>query len=154
GNGLEPLINGDEAYPAMLDAINQAHRSLSLQTYIFDRDEVGLAFSKALGEATRRGVEVRVLIDAAGTRYSWPTILHALRSEGVRYARFLPLLSLGRLLAMNLRTHRKILVTDGTLGFTGGLNIRLGNCLQKNPPSPVQDLHFRVRGPVVTQMQE
>jgi cardiolipin synthase len=138
----------------MLEAIGQARQSVSLLTYIFDRDEVGLAFSKALGEATRRGVEVRVLIDAAGTRYSWPTILHALRSEGVRYARFLPLLSLGRLLAMNLRTHRKILVTDGTLGFTGGLNIRLGNCLQKKPPSPVQDLHFRIRGPVVTQMQE
>ncbi len=154
GNRIEPLINGDEAYPAMLEAIAQARTSVSLLTYIFDRDEVGMAFARALGEATRRGVEVRVLIDAAGTRYSWPPILHALRHEGVRYARFLPLYRLGRLLAMNLRTHRKILVCDGKLGFTGGLNIRAGHCLKANPRSPVQDLHFRVQGPVVMQMQE
>ena len=154
GNRIEPLINGDEAYPAMLEAIAQARTSVSLLTYIFDRDEVGIAFAHALGQATRRGVEVRVLIDAAGTRYSWPPILHALRREGVRYARFLPLYRLGRLLAMNLRTHRKILVCDGKLGFTGGLNIRAGNCLKANPQSPVQDLHFRVEGPVVMQMQQ
>jgi cardiolipin synthase len=154
GNRLEPLINGDQAFPAMLEAISQARYTVTLLTYIFDRDEIGLAFSRALGDAARRGVEVRVLIDAAGTRYSWPTILHALRQEGVRYARFLPLFSLGRLLAMNLRTHRKLLVADGVVGFTGGLNIRVGHCLQKNPRSPVQDLHFRVQGPVVTQMQE
>jgi cardiolipin synthase A/B len=154
GNQIEPLINGDEAFPAMLDAIQKARRSVSLLTYIFDRDAAGLAFSRALGEATRRGVEVRVLIDAAGTRYSWPTILRSLRQEGVRYARFLPLFSMGRLLAMNLRTHRKILVADGELGFTGGMNIRAGNCIRQHPKSPVQDLHFRVRGPIVNQMQE
>jgi cardiolipin synthase len=154
GNRIEPLLNGDEAYPAMLEAIRKARTSVSLVTYIFDRDDVGMAFAEALGEATRRGVEVRVLIDAAGTRYSWPTILHALRQQGVRYARFLPLFSMGRVLAMNLRTHRKILVCDGALGFTGGLNIRAGHCLKSNPRNPVQDLHFRVQGPVVTQMQE
>lgn len=154
GNRIDPLLNGDEAYPAMLDAINRATISLALQTYIFDRDEIGLAFVKALGEAARRGVEVRVLIDAAGTRYSWPSILHALRREKVRHARFLPLLGPGRLLAMNLRSHRKILVADGRVGFTGGLNIRIGHALRRNPRSPVQDIHFRVRGPVVTQMQE
>jgi cardiolipin synthase len=154
GNRVEPLINGDAAYPAMLEAIRNARKSISLQTYIFDRDEIGIAFSHALAEATRRGVEVRVLIDAAGTRYSWPTILHTLHHDGVRYARFLPLFSMGRLLALNLRTHRKIMVVDGTLGFTGGLNIRVGHCVLKSPRHPVQDLHFRVEGPVVTQMQE
>ena len=61
---------------------------------------------------------------------------------------------IGRLLAMNLRTHRKILVVDGVLGFTGGFNIRVGHCLLKSPAHPVQDLHFRVEGPIVTQMQE
>jgi cardiolipin synthase A/B len=194
GNRIEPLINGDEAFPAMLEAIQHARQTVSFCTYIFDRDEAGLAFARALGEATRRGVEVRVLIDATGTRYSWPTILRALRREGVKYARFLPSFALWHLMAMNLRTHRKILVADGRVGFTGGMNIRVGHCLKGSasvspasgggvPPAgsgappggtpgqlaggdaratlptarprhPVQDIHFRVRGPVVTQLQE
>ena len=70
GNRIDPLVNGDEAYPAMLEAIQQARRTISLVTYIFVRDEVGMAFAHALGEAARRGVEVRVLIDAMGTWYS------------------------------------------------------------------------------------
>src|SRR5512135_1637988 len=154
GNRIDLLVNGDEAYPAMLEAIQHARQTVSFVTYIFDRDEVGMAFAHALGEAARRGVEVRVLIDATGTRYSWPTILRTLRREGVRHARFLPSLALWHLMATNLRTHRKILVADGHVGFTGGLNIRVGHCLQRQPRSPVQDIHFRVRGPVVTQLQE
>jgi cardiolipin synthase A/B len=154
GNQIEPLINGDEAFRAMLEAVRQARHTVSFCTYIFDNDEIGLAFAQALGEATRRGLEVRVLIDATGTRYSWPTILHALRREGVRYARFMPSFALWHLMAMNLRTHRKILVADGRVGFTGGINIRAGHCLQRQPRNPVQDIHFRVRGPVVTQLQE
>jgi len=154
GNRIEPLVNGDEAYPAMLEAIQQAQQTISFLTYIFDRDEAGLAFARALGEATRRGVEVRVLIDATGTRYSWPTILRTLRRAGVRYGRFLPSFTLWRLMSMNMRTHRKILVADGRLGFTGGMNIRVGHCLRRNPRNPVQDIHFRVQGPVVTQLQE
>jgi cardiolipin synthase len=154
GNRLEPLINGDEAFPAMLEAIQQARQTISFCTYIFDRDEVGVAFARALGEAARRGVEVRVLIDAAGTRYSWPSILRTLRQERVRHARFLPSFALWHLTSMNLRTHRKIMVVDGRVGFTGGMNIRVGHRLLPPPHSPVQDIHFRVRGPVVTQMQE
>jgi len=77
-----------------------------------------------------------------------------LRKEKVPYARFLPAFALWRMMSMNMRTHRKILVADGQVGFTGGINIRKGHCLQKNPKRPVQDLHFRVEGPVVTQLQE
>jgi cardiolipin synthase len=154
GNKIEPLVNGDETFPAMLDAIRQAEKTISLQTYIFDRDEIGIEFARALGEAARRGVEVRVLIDAAGTRYSWPSILHTLRHEKIRYARFLPGFALWRLMQINLRTHRKILVVDGRAGFTGGLNIRAGHCVKRNPKRPVQDIHFRVEGPVVNQLQE
>lgn len=154
GNDIEPLIDGDEAFPAMLEAIRSARKSISLQTYIFDRDEAGLAFAEALGEAVRRGVEVRVLIDAAGTRYSFPSILPALRRLNVKHARFLPSLAPWSVTTLNMRTHRKFLVIDGQLGFTGGMNIRIGNCLKKNPRYPVQDLHFRVRGPVVAQLQE
>jgi cardiolipin synthase len=154
GNRVDPLVNGEEAYPAMLEAIQHARQTVSFVTYIFDRDEIGIAFAHALGEAVRRGVEVRVLIDATGTRYSWPTILHTLRREGVKYARFLPSFALWHLMSMNMRTHRKILVVDGRTGFTGGMNIRVGHCLQRQAPKPVQDIHFRVTGPVVTQLQE
>jgi len=154
GNRVEPLLGGDAAYPAMLEAIAGAARSITLSTYIFDRDEAGIAFAEALGAAVRRGVEVRVLIDATGTRYSWPPILGTLRREGVPYARFLPAFALWRLMSMNLRNHRKVLVVDGKLGFTGGMNIRVGHWLSKKPKSPVQDLHFRVEGPVVSHLQE
>jgi cardiolipin synthase len=154
GNRLEPLVNGDTAYPAMLDAIAGAKHTLSLSTYIFDRDAAGLAFVQALGEAVRRGVTVRVLIDATGTRYSWPPILRGLRRAGVPYARFLPAFPLWRLMSMNLRNHRKILVADGRIGFTGGLNIRAGHQLLAHPAHPIQDIHFRVEGPVVTHLQE
>jgi cardiolipin synthase len=154
GNRIDLLVNGDEAYPAMLEAIQHARQTVSLVTYIFDRDEVGMAFAQALGEAVRRGVEVRLLIDAMGVRYSWPTILNRLRREGVKHARFLPSFGLWHLMSMNMRTHRKILVVDGGLGFTGGMNIRAGRCLERQVPNPVQDLHFRVQGPVVTQLQE
>ncbi|MFA5863358.1 MAG: phospholipase D-like domain-containing protein [Phycisphaerae bacterium] len=154
GNRIDPLVNGDEAYPAMLEAIQHACKTVSLMTYIFDRDEVGIAFAHALGEAARRGVEVRVLIDAMGTWYSWPTILHTLQREGVKCARFLPPFALRHMMSVNMRTHRKILVADGRVGFTGGMNIRVGHCIQRQPPNPVQDIHFRVKGPVVTQLQE
>lgn len=154
GNRVELLINGDAAYPAMLDAIANARHSVTLSTYIFDRDEVGLAFARALGDAVKRGVEVRVLIDATGMRYSWPTIRGALRREGVRHARFLPTFPVWQLLSLNLRNHRKLLVVDGRIGFTGGMNIRVGHWLEKQPSHPVRDLQFRVEGPVVAHLQE
>ncbi len=154
GNRVELLANGDEAYPAMLQAIQQARETLSFVTYLFDRDEVGLAFARALGEAARRGVQVRVLVDAMGARYSFPSILRVLQREGVSYARFLPPLASWHLMALNMRTHRKLMVADGRIGFTGGMNIGLRHCLQRQPRQPVQDLHFRLEGPVVSQLQE
>ncbi len=154
GNRVEPLLNGDETYPAMLAAIDGATHSISLATYIFDNDPAGRKFADALERAVRRGVEVRVLIDDAGARYSWPSILRVLRRRGVRVVRFMPRFILLRLAALNMRSHRKILVVDGRIGFTGGINIRHGNCLQAQPRKPVQDLHFRLQGPVVAQLQE
>lgn len=154
GNTVRLLVNGDAAYPEMLEAIGQARQSVTLSTYIFDRDETGLAFVRALGEARRRGVEVRVLIDATGTRYSWPSILGPLKRAGVPCARFMRTFPVRRLLEVNLRNHRKTLVVDGRTGFTGGLNIRAGHWLSHNPRHPVRDLHFRVEGPLVAQLQE
>jgi cardiolipin synthase A/B len=89
-------------------------------------------------------------------RYSWPSIVHRLRHERVPFARFLPssLLAPWRVATINLRNHRKLLILDGRLAFTGGINIRDGNLLASQPRNPVQDLHFRAEGPVVTQLQE
>lgn len=151
GNAIEPLVNGDEAFPAMLAAIGSAERSLSFCTYIFDCDPVGEEFLEALKAARARGVEVRVLIDHVGSRYSHPTMVHRMREEGIPVAPFLPTRRFFPY--TNLRNHRKILVADGHLGFTGGANIRLGHCLDRDPPVPVQDLHFEVRGPVVVDLQ-
>ncbi len=156
GNRIQPFVNGDEAFPAMLAAIESATKSISLVTYIFDNDPTGRQFSDALGRAVKRGVAVRVLVDSAGARYSWPSILRRLRQAGVPAARFLPssLFAPWRVVTVNLRNHRKILVVDGQTAFTGGMNLRHGNVLAAKPKSPVQDLHFRVEGPLVTQLQE
>ena len=156
GNHVQPLVNGDEAFPAMLAAIESAKHTISMVSYIFDNDASGKQFADALGRAVKRGVAVRVLIDAAGTRYSWPPITYKLKHAQVPFAKFLPasLLTPWRVATINLRNHRKILVVDGQTAFTGGMNIRHGNVLADQPGSPVRDLHFRVEGPVVTQLQD
>lgn len=154
GNRVDPLVNGDAAFPAMLAAIDAAKRTVTLSTYIFDNDSCGAVFVAALGRAVERGVQVRVLIDGAGAHYSVPSIFHSLRHARIPVAEFLPTPSLWRLMSINLRNHRKILVVDGTLGFTGGMNLRAGNLLAQNPRHPVRDLHFRLEGPVVAQLQE
>jgi cardiolipin synthase A/B len=154
GNKVETLINGDAAYPAMLAAINQATQTIGLSTYIFDNDRNGRLFVDALANAVQRGVTVRVLVDAAGSHYSVPSIIHALHHARVPVGVFLPTLAPWRLMSMNLRNHRKIMVVDGRIGFTGGINLREGNLVAQNPRHPVRDLHFRLEGPVVAQLQE
>lgn len=154
GNRIDVLVNGDEAFPAMIQAIESARESVALATYIFDNDPVGQQVAKALMNAVRRGVAVRVLVDDTGARYSFPPIVHVLRKGGVPVARFLPSLVPWHAMSINLRNHRKILVVDGRLGFTGGMNIRQVHLLKANPRHPTQDLHFRVVGPVVRQFQE
>ncbi len=153
GNRIVPLLNGDQTYPAMLKAIESARRSLTLVTYIFDRDRLGLRFAEALAAAVQRGVQVRVLIDDAGSRYSFPSIISTLRKHNVPVARFLPTLNPWRTLYSNLRTHRKIMVADGTIGFTGGINFRADHVLSEPTSFPVQDTHFQLEGPVVAQLQ-
>jgi cardiolipin synthase len=154
GNKIEPLVNGDEAFPAMLAAIESAQKSLALCSYIFDNDATGQKFAAALARAVARGVAVRVLVDAAGARYSWPPITRVLRHAKVPSARFLPSFAPWRVATINLRNHRKLLIADGQLAFTGGMNLRQGNVLASRPKSPVQDLQFRIAGPLVAQLQE
>ncbi|MFB6352360.1 MAG: phospholipase D-like domain-containing protein, partial [Bradymonadaceae bacterium] len=154
GNKVGPLLNGDEAYPAMLEAIEAAETSISFSTYIFDNDEWGRRFVDAFGDAVDRGVEVRVLVDAAGLRYSFPSVLRRLRGAGVTTRRFLPSLFPPHLMSVNLRNHRKVMVVDGELGFTGGMNIRDGHVVGDEPDDPIQDIHFQIEGPVVANLQE
>jgi cardiolipin synthase len=154
GNLIEPLVNGDTAYPAMLQAISEATESIALSTYIFDNDSVGRDFVAALSSAVKRGVEVRVLIDATGALYSWPSIIGLLRRSGVRVERFLPTRFPFHMLSINLRNHRKLMIVDGRLAFTGGMNIREGHAFARKPKHPVQDVQFQIEGPVVAQMQE
>jgi len=156
GNLVAPLRDGDEAYPQMLEAIAQAQRSVTLSSYLFDHDAVGLRFVAALVAAHERGVQVRVLVDAVGARYSWPraATLDLLAARGVPARRFNPTRSPIRLRYLNLRNHRKVLVLDGEVAFTGGMNIRADHVLADEPAHPTRDLHFRMSGPVVAQLQQ
>ena len=153
GNSVRPLVNGEEAFPAMIGAIDAAERTVALSTYVFNHDPAGEMFVAALARAVRRGVEVRVLIDAVGARYSRLPIAGALRQRGIQVARFLRTVLPWRMQYMNMRNHRKLLVTDGRVGFTGGMNISEGNFVRGSTRAPIQDIHFCVTGPVVAHMQ-
>jgi cardiolipin synthase len=153
GHRVEPLLDGDAAYPAMLAAIDAAAASVTLVSYIFDNDAAGEAFLDALVRARARGIEVRVLIDDVGSRYTKPTMVRRLRDAGVPVAAFLPTRVPRLYQYANLRMHRKILVVDGQVGFTGGMNIRAGHWLTRTPGHPVRCVHFRIDGPVVADMQ-
>ena len=154
GNALEIYENGDEAYPPMLAAIAAAQRSVGMSSYIFHNDEWGGRFIDALAEAQGRGVAVRVLIDGIGGGWLLAGAYHQLRRQGVPAARFLHSLLPWRMPFLNLRSHKKILVVDGTVGFTGGMNIASQNVMATHSHEPVQDTHFRVTGPVVAQLTE
>ncbi|MGJ8672853.1 cardiolipin synthase [Rubritalea sp.] len=154
GNAVTPLINGDEAYPEMLKAIDEAEVSISLNSYIFDFDRVGNQFLNALQRANDRGIEVRVMIDGVGARYSKPSMVGCLQKAGIKVAAFLPSKAPWKMAFANLRNHRKILVIDGRVGFTGGTNIREGHCLKLDPVFPVACLHFKIEGPAVCNLQE
>ena len=153
GNAVVPLHNGEQAYPRMLEAIAQAHQTVTLASYIFDWDEVGHDFARALGATARRGVRVHVLVDGMGALRSFSRMGRRLLQSGAEVAAFFPLrFPFGRL-RLNLRNHRKILVVDGQTGFTGGMNISNRYLTEDTAPGRVEDLHFEITGPVVAEMQ-
>ncbi|MGX5736380.1 phospholipase D-like domain-containing protein [Bosea thiooxidans] len=153
GNAIVTLRSGDEAYAAMQAAIEGAQRSVILESYIFDRDPAGLRIADALIAAHRRGVAVRVLIDAVGARYSVPSIAGYLREGGVGFDVFNGNIIMGlKLPYANLRTHRKILVVDGAVAFMGGMNIRQGFTREFAGEAFAHDTHFRLEGPVVADL--
>ena len=150
GNTAELLKNGDEIFPAMTKAIREAQKTVNLETYIFQPDEAGRQFADAMVEAAGRGVEVRLLIDAWGSKLG--DLQERLEKAGVKWREYRPL-RLFTIYKVGKRTHRKILVVDGKIAFTGGLGISkqwLGNARN---PKEWRDTQVRVTGPAVDQMQ-
>lgn len=152
GNQVEILQGGDQTYPAMVKAIDTAERAIALQTYIFDNDQEGRKIVEALTRARDRGVEIRVLIDAVGAKYSRPPITRLLKKNGIRTARFMTNPMGMRMPYANLRSHRKIMIIDGRVGFTGGMNIREEFVQRSSGTPPDRDTHFRFEGPIVQQL--
>ncbi len=153
GHHVDIFYNGEGAYPAMLAAIEQAQDSILLMTYIFETNATGRRFIDALGNAMARGVNVRVVIDGMGEKYSFPRATRLLRRVDVPVCRFNPPKLIPPSLPINMRNHRKIMVVDERISFTGGINI--GDRHLVDAPaekSPVADIHFRITGPIVAQL--
>jgi cardiolipin synthase A/B len=154
GNTASVLRGGDEAYPSMLAAIRNARHSVALGSYIFRDDLVGRSFIGALIDAHKRGVEVRVLIDGIGSGYILSSPLRDLEAAGIPTARFLHTWVPWRMPFLNMRNHKKLLIVDGTVGFTGGLNIGADHSRQRAPKDYVDGVQVRVEGPVTRQLMD
>jgi cardiolipin synthase len=151
GNRIRTLQNGDAIFGAMLEAIGRARASVTFEQFIL-RDGIGLRFCEAFEAAARRGVEVRVLLDWVGAKELDEGTLDRLREAGVQVELYHrpALRHLGRL---NNRTHRKLMVIDGRLGFTGGACVGHEWTGDAEDPQHWRDTHYEVEGPVVAQMQ-
>jgi cardiolipin synthase len=154
-NSLQPFFDGETAYAAMLKAIAEARHTVSLASYLFATDTTGRAFIAVLNDARLRGVEVRVLLDGIGELYNFPRASRLLKKCGVKMARFLPPRLLPPSVHINLRNHRKLLVVDGHIAFTGGMNIG-DRQLRKQPGNrhETADIHFQLTGPIIDQLQQ
>ena len=152
GNRIVDLQNGHEIFPAMLEAIASAQQSITFETYIYWSGTIGERFAEVLSERAGAGVEVNVLIDWAGSAKMDDAMIERMRKAGVRVERYRPLrwYTLGRI---NNRTHRKLLVVDGLIAFTGGVGIADGWTGNAGDAGHWRDMHFRVQGPVVPQFQ-
>lgn len=152
GNRIEDLQNGDEIFPAMLEAIRAATRTITFETYIYWSGDIGERFAQALIERAGAGVSVHVMLDWVGCDRISTALLTRMRQGGVDVERYhrVRWYTLGRL---NNRTHRKVLVIDGHLAFTGGVGIADQWLGHAQDPSHWRDMHFRVSGPVAAQMQ-
>jgi cardiolipin synthase A/B len=152
GNRITALHNGDEIFPAMLEAIRGARRTVLFETFIYWSGEIGDQFAQALSERARAGLKVHVLLDWLGSIKVDQELVDTMREAGVEVHRFHPLrwYNLGRI---NNRTHRKLLIVDGSIGFTGGVGIAPQWTGHAQDEEHWRDSHFRVEGPVVAQMQ-
>lgn len=152
GNTVTPLVNGVEIFPSMLEAIRAAKHTITFETFIYWSGAIGEEFAAALSERARNGVKVHVLVDWMGSTKMNDELLKQMTDAGVEIERFHPV-RWYTLTKLNNRTHRKLLVVDGKIGFTGGVGIAdqwLGNAEDKEH---WRDSHYRVEGPVVADMQ-
>lgn len=152
GNEILPLQNGEEIFPAMLKAIRGARTSITFETYIYWSGSIGKEFADALVERARAGIPVHVMLDWAGSIKMDGSLVDELSDAGVEVRQYHPLrwYSVSRL---NNRTHRKLLVVDGRIGFTGGVGVADQWNGHAQDPEHWRDIHFRIEGPVVAQLQ-
>ncbi|RYX95021.1 MAG: cardiolipin synthase B [Comamonadaceae bacterium] len=152
GNRVTELLNGDQIFPSMLEAIAGARKTILFETYIYWSGDIGKKFADALSAKAKSGVKVHVLMDWVGSGRIDDALIDEMKGAGVEVERYHPL-SWYNLARMNNRTHRKLLIVDGAVGFTGGVGIAplwTGNA---QDPDHWRDSHFKVEGPVVAQMQ-
>nr|WP_251140788.1 phospholipase D-like domain-containing protein [Rhodoferax sp. U11-2br] len=152
GTKVQALLNGDQIFPPMLAAIRAAQVSITFETYIYWSGDIGRTFAAALAERARQGVKVHVLLDWVGSAKMDDSLVDVMAQAGVQIRRFHPphWSHLGRL---NNRTHRKLLVIDGRVGFTGGVGVASPWTGHAQDPAHWRDTHFEIKGPVVAQMQ-
>ncbi|PIT98968.1 MAG: hypothetical protein COT74_12035 [Bdellovibrionales bacterium CG10_big_fil_rev_8_21_14_0_10_45_34] len=153
-NSIEAYEKGSEVYASMLQAIEGAKHTVHLCTYIFDNGQVAKRLIEAMAAAQTRGVKVRILLDDVGRRYTWPSIVGSLKKAGLESRTFLPIFKPGTIHYFNLRNHRKLLIVDDELVFTGGMNVRDGHDETIKSKQSILDLHFLIRGPVCFQLAE
>jgi cardiolipin synthase len=154
GNRVEILDGGERAFSAILTALAAARRSISLSTYIFEYDRLGTRVVDELAAAMKRGVEVRVLLDAVGSRSRRRNAAAELTARGIRVAIFLPYRVPGDILSINLRNHRKLIVVDDQIAFAGGMNISDDYEASPDARRPLRDVHFAVTGPIVAELKQ
>jgi cardiolipin synthase len=148
GNAYDVLVNGDEIFPAMLEAIERATRRISLETYVYQEGRMAEQFTAALERAARRGVRVNLVIDSVGASAMDDGHLERLREAGCEVVNFNPS-AWYALEELNYRTHRKILVVDGEVGFTGGVGVADYWIGDARTTAEWRDTHVRIRGPIV-----
>lgn len=149
GNEIEALKNGDEIFPAMLDAIESARHCVYFTTFVYWTGEIAARFARALADAAGRGVDVRIILDAFGSHPMDPSLVETMEERGARVVRFRPMRR-WRIWQADHRTHRRVLVVDHTTAFTGGVGIAKEWTGDARDPSEWRDTHFRITGPAVS----
>jgi len=152
GNRVETLINGDRIFPSMLQAISSAKETINFETYIYWSGDIGRQFAEALADRARAGVKVHVLVDWVGSQKMDNESIEVMKQAGVDFRKYRPL-RWYNLARVNNRTHRKLLVVDGRIGFTGGVGIADEWAGDAQDPKHWRDNQYRIEGPAAAQMQ-